>query len=219
MTRDEIIKKLKQDYDFMPPEWWECQWKRIPCNSPECMLCGKMLKQRFKHEMKGENPDSMESALQDVGDSFAEIKFMIEEMTKEKEVDLDAIDESEIKQPPDHWEHPLFKKTYEWVKKLHQFADRNAHGWHHTEAGQDLMWYANLIPAKTGRNLNNRWLIENDDPDYGIDYDYQHYILSSCISIVQSSFEEIISMHLPYKNELIELYNELIAFKDDVLSI
>ena len=201
------------------PDWWECQWRRNSCNRPKCKLCGRIMKQRFKHKFKGEDPDSMESVLQDVGDTFAEVKLMIQQTAKERGINLNDFESSDIEEPPEHETYPLFDKTYKWILKMHKCAKVKGEGWVDTEAGIDLMWYANLIPPKTGRNLDNRWYSERGEPDHQYDYDYQKYVLENCVRIVKKSFEDIISMHLPQKNELIPLYNEFLGFEKEVLNI
>jgi hypothetical protein len=218
MKKEDIKKFLKEKYDFICPDWWECQWIRNACGRAECPLCGRIMKQHFKHQFKGENPESEEAFFQDIKDSFEEAIFLLNENAEKEGINLNQINE-DIAMPPEPDEFPEHKKYRDWILGIHHFAEEKGLGWIETEAGHDLMWYSNLIPAKVYRNLCNRWYLEKGQTDENIDYYYTRYVLENCIRIIKESFETVISMRLPQKNELICLYNQFLNFEKEILSI
>lgn len=218
MKKEDIKSFLREKYDFISPDWWECQWRRNACEHPACPLCSRIIKQRFKHKFKGEDPYCEESLLQDVKDTFEETIQLLYENTQKHGIEINHFNE-EIEMPPEPDEFFEYKKTYDWIREMHKFIKEKSGVWIHTEAGQDLIWYANLIPAKIYRNLCNIWYIKKGQTDENIDYYYTKYVLENCIQISKESFETVISMHLPEKNELIRLYNQFLNFEKEILSI
>ena len=217
MNAVEIRKLLRRQFYFIAPDWWECQWRRNPCNRPECPLCGRMIKQRYKHQFKGEDPDSMESAVQDIGDSFAETMMMLQQAAKEQGIDLDAIPEDGTESPPD--EFPISNKATEWAARLNQFAKWAGDECTLTDEGQNLMWYANLIPAKAYRNLCSVWRFNKGQLDDRLDYTYTQYVIGECIKIVKGSLASLTSAPPPFGHGLNELYREFLDIEEDVMSI
>ena len=217
MNIDEIRKLLKEKYDFEAPDWWECQWRRLPCNRPECPLCGRLMKQRFKHQFKGEDPDSMEAGIEDIGDSLAETMMMLRQDAERFGIDLNAIPEGETESPPE--EFPISKKATGWLLRFHEFAKRTGGEWADTEAGQDLMWYANYIPPKAYRALCSVWRFDKGQIDEKIDYEYTKYVLEECVRIAKEAFAILISMPLDCGKEFSALYLRFLEVEEDVLSI
>ncbi len=219
MNKSELKERFLKKYDFRIPEWWDCQWRREPCSQPSCPFCGRLMKQRFKHQFKGEDPDSLESALQDVEDSFAETRMMIAEDADKLGIDLNNIPDEEYESPPGPLEFHLEKKYHEWLARLHHFAMRTPGEWLETEAGLDLMWYAPLISAKIYRSLCSRWRVRRGQSEDDLDYDYTKYVIENCVAILKTSFEALIGMHLHELNGLIDLYHQLLNLEKEIISI
>jgi len=218
MTKEEIYALLKQKYDFVAPDWWECQWRRIPCRRPECALCGRIMKQRFKHQFKGEDPDTMEAPLQDVGDAFAETKTMLTEKAEELGIELDPLPEEEYESPPEPDRFPIWQKVFVWSQNLQHLAIRQGMDWRETEAGQDLHWYSSMITAKLYRILCDRWRLEQGQKDDNLDYDYTKYVLENCVRIIKESFENLIVGPWPKTHELTDLHDQFLEMEQVLLS-
>jgi len=89
--------------------------------------------------------------------------------------------------------------------------------WIYTEEAAGLFWYANILVAKTYRQLCNRWHIKKND-DYGeFDYQYTKYILSECLKILKKSLEKLVKNSPPQKKELSSILLNLSKLEEKIL--
>jgi hypothetical protein len=208
---------------FEYPKWMECQWRRERCNKIECPLCYRLLKQEQKHRLRGEDPNDIKVALEDVKESFDETFALIQEGAEELGIDLNNIPEDPKLEERDQMEHPFYKKIHAWIMKIHGFM-RNIYEsespWINTEEWKDLSWYHTMLGAKVYRQLCNKWDMENVDRDPS-DYIYTKGVIEEIIKILKKSFQSVLSYNLTYseKSALQDLFDEFLNFETDLLSI
>jgi hypothetical protein len=211
-------KKQEQE-KFKMPKWMECIWRRASCGKDDCPICGRIKRNRQSHIERGEDPDDFKSTIEDVGQSFKEVLEMIKKDAESKGFDITNI--KDIQEPPEPQKFSLYNKVEEWNKSVRRFgntAEALGEFWIHTEEAADLFWYANILMAKTYRQLCNRWEIENGD-DYG-EFDYQHtsYILKECLEILKKSLEILVNNY-PQKQELNSIYSNLLKLEKQIIKI
>lgn len=174
------------------PAWQDCTWRRRTCGKASCQVCGRMMALRQKHVDRGENPDSMEAALEDIEESFKEAKELLAKSAKKHNIDFSDNDGLEMSDPPKFNSYPLCRELMEWrnsVFSVIKKAEEDNAFWLKTEAAKDLAWYANLLPVKMHRLLTAKWEIENNNEWAKLDYDYTKYAVGEIISIVSRVFE------------------------------
>lgn len=198
---------LKEEYDFDTPDWWECQWRRVACGLVSCPFCHRMLKDEQRHKFKSQDPDSIESALEDVGNHLAETMEMLRQMAEAEGVDLENLDENELPPQPDPEElmrDARYQQAWEWsqaVARMLQVAALNDEPWLKTEAAQDLDWYSTMLPVKIHRQLGSIWDAENGQGERDVDYHYTRYIIGEIIHITKDALkvleenDPILEMH------------------------
>ena len=228
IVQDEAAKRLEKEgmlmklpkRKFEMPKWMECTWRRVPCGRDDCPICGQIKKDRQKHIEKGENPDSMESAFEDVGRNLKEAISMIKRDVERFGIDITNIED--IKEPPEPESFPLYKEVKKWEKEVSKIGDEaelSGSWWIHTEAAADLFWYSRTLLAKTYRQLCNRWHIKNGD-DYGkFDHKYTRYVLKECLKILKNSLKELVSNNYPQKRELDSIYSNLLKLEKQIIKI
>lgn len=173
--------------DFKMPKWMECTWRRKACEKDECPICGRIKRDRQSHIARGEDPDSMEAALEDVSRSFAETAELLQKEVERMGIDLNNLEDAT--EPPEAETFPLYRQVKHWrdaiFKMLEGLNDQIAE----TEAAKDLAWYTNLTPVKAYRQLCNRWEIENEeDAELAApDYNYTRSVLRDCFRIIKYS--------------------------------
>ncbi|MFH1522443.1 MAG: hypothetical protein ABIE43_01330 [Patescibacteria group bacterium] len=193
---------------FRVPKWMECSWKRLPCGRNDCKICGRINKDRAGHIAKGEDPNTMEAALEDVGRDFKEMFKMLEKDVNRLGIDIDNLDTNDIETEPGPNEFPLYRKVMAWrsdIYKLAEDAYDRLEAWPELDAGKDLLWYANTISAKTYRLLCDRWYIDknrDNDEAKNADYDYTKEVLGQCFAIIKNSLEEILKREPEQKGKL-----------------
>ncbi|MDP3954271.1 MAG: hypothetical protein Q8Q06_02550 [bacterium] len=173
------------------PVWMECTWRRITCGKNACLFCGRINKNRELHIDRGEDPDSMEAALEDVSGNFKEVFKMIKADADSKGIDIENLkDVDNMKEPPEPEKFRLYKKIMAWHDSTFDVIEDAllaGQDWADGDHGLDLAWYANLLPAKTYRQLCNRWFLDNGE-DYGdFDFEYTAYVLKECMDAVKNS--------------------------------
>lgn len=191
----------------------------MPCGEDDCPICGQIKEDRQRHIENGEDPDSMESAMEDVGRNLEEALEMIKQDAESKGIDITNIDN--IQQPPKPEEFSLYCKVEEWnelVNKIKNKAEARGEFWIDTEAAADLFWYANTLSAKTYRQLCNGWHIEQGD-DYGeFDYKYTKYVLKECIKILKRALKNLAD-NWPREEEFSRLLAQLEKLESKILEI
>lgn len=205
---------------FNIPKWWECGWRRVACGKKSCVLCGRILGDRQKHIERGEDPDDMKSVLEDVGGSLSEALAMIKQDARRMGIDIANIDN--IKEPPRPDKFALYRRVAKWrgiVSEIIARAEESQSLWLFTEVAADLMWYKNIVAAKTYRQLCNRWHIDHGD-DYGeVDVVYTKYVLTECIRIMKKSLHELSLLASEQKAELMLAAGRLAKFESEILTI
>ncbi len=209
------------DFTFEYPLWEDCQWRRISCNKVDCPLCGRILKHDAKMRLRGKDPDSIESALECVSDSFSETRMMLEQ----DGFDFDSVEE------PENWKerealhnHPLNVRVRCWMKNVHDFikmSHMELADWINTESGKDICWYHTILPVKTDRQITNRWEMDNENDD-GCDYQYTRWVLEEVLNTLEKAISELLSSNsISYeeKSSFYQLLDELKSLEKDILSI
>lgn len=221
----ELMEKNGLEYignakDFKMPKWMECTWRRVPCGKDDCPICGRIKKDRQKHIERGEDPDDPKFAIEDVGQNLKEALQIIKEDAESKGFDITNI--KDIQEPPQPKEFPLYNKVEEWnksVRALENTAEASGEFWLHTEEAADLFWYANILMARTYRQLCNKWHIKNGD-DYGsFDYQYTAYVLKECLKILKESLKESVKNNRTRAKELNLIYSDLLKLEREILKI
>ncbi len=205
--------------DFKMPKWMECTWRRAPCGKDDCPICGRIKKDRQKHIEKGEDPDDPKFTIEDIGQNLKEALQIIKEDAESRGFDITNI--KDIQEPPQSKEFPLYNKVEEWnksVRALENTAEASAEFWLHTEEAADLFWYANILMARTYRQLCNKWHIKNGD-DYGeFDRQYTGCVLKECLEILKKSFKGLADSY-PQKQGLNSLYLTLLKLEKEIIKI
>lgn len=223
MISTKNIKKIRRPKiidGFKVPVWWECGWRRKNCKKRSCVLCGGIIADREKHIAKGEDPDSMKSVLEDVGQSLVETLVMIKVDAEKHGIDITNIED--IKEPPKPESHALYRNIAKWrngIIKLVDKADEADEIWISTEPAADLLWYISTLSAKTYRQLCNRWHIKNGDGYGEFDYKYTQYVLSEVLDILENSLAQLTKLNSQHQVVLMFALNQLIKFRKSILSI
>ncbi len=206
--------------DFKIPKWWECGWRRTACNKKECILCGKILRDRQRHIDKGDDPDDMKSVMEDVGNSLGEALQMIKKHAESMGIDITNIDDTE--NPPEPKKFPLYRKVDCWRKSIENIVNAAYEAnelWFDSVAAADLLWYRHTLAAKTYRQLCNKWHIDRGDEYGDVDYQYTKYVLSECLRILERSLAELSSLASEEKAELMLALGRLKDMKGEILKI
>ena len=221
----EIMEKNSLGYigntkDFKMPKWMECTWRRVPCGKDDCPICGRIKKDRQRHIERGEDPDDFENAIEDVGQSFKETLELIKKDAESKGFDITNI--QDIQEPPEPEKFPLYIKINQWNKKIMALEDAarlSEAFWIYTEAAADLFWYANILTAKTYRQLCNRWHIENGGEYGDFDYQYTGRVLEECLKILKKSLRELIKGNISQKREFDLILSQLLRLEKEIIRI
>jgi hypothetical protein len=220
VKKDEDLEIIETKGKFVMPKWMDCTWRRLPCNQDDCPICGRIKRDRERHLAQGENPDSMEAALEDVSNNFKEALSMIKKDAERLGIDITNIEN--IPEPPQSHEFPLYNKIEKWRHSIYHMAEQaedDLEAWPFLEAGEDLLWYANTILTKTYRQLCNRWHLEQGD-EYGKeDYDYTKYVLSECLDILKTALEDLANTYQEEKGKFNLALIMLSGFEKEILKI
>ncbi len=217
--KDRGFKEIKlKNGKFKMPKWMDCAWRRIPCNKDTCPLCGRINRDRQKHIEQGEDPDSIESAFEDIGKNFKETLELIKKDCETKGIELTNIDN--IQEPPEPEEFPLYNKVNRWRKSVLTLEETPEDSlWQYTEPATDLFWYANILAAKIYRQLTNKWEIEHGDEYGDVDYEYTTHVLRECLKILKKSLRELSSFNSSQKIGLMLIHDKLLDLEKEILEI
>lgn len=211
---------LKRIGNFKIPEWWDCGWKRVSCNKKSCLLCGRILRDRRKHIERGEDPDSMKSAMEDAGGSLSEALRMIKKDAERLGIDITNLEN--IKEPPEPEKFSLYRKVAKWrnfVSEIVKHAEESDNLWLGTEAAADLLWYKNTLAAKTYRQLCNLWHMDNGDEYGDIDFKYTKYVLIECLKILKRSLNALALLASDQKGELMMAAGQMAKLESAILTV
>ena len=213
-------KRLIKINKFDIPKFWDCGWRRVACGKKNCLLCGKILRDRQKHIDRGEDPDDIKSVFEDVGGSLSEALAMIKKDAESKGIDITNI--GGIKEPPRPGSFPLYRKVSKWRDRV-EFISKEAIAagsfWIETEAAADLLWYRNTLAAKTYWQLCNRWHMDNGDEYGDFDHEYTKYVLGECLLILKRSLRELAALMSEQKGELTLAAAYLYKLEKQILEI
>jgi hypothetical protein len=218
MTKE---NKIESDDDFEYPAWQECTWRRVPCNKPDCPMCGRIQRQRQKHIDQGEDPDDIEYVMADVKETFKETFELLKKNTKDLNIDFENLDEDCVSEPEPE-EYLIYNNLMEWRRKVYDLANQARSmkaWWVDTDPGKDLTWYANLLPSKVYRLLIDLWEIKNQDQDVKFDYDYTKYVIRECLKSIYQAFEQLAVFDTDKKQPFTNLQKQLKSLEKEILLI
>jgi hypothetical protein len=210
------------DNDSKPsiPTWMDCAWRRLPCEKEDCPLCSQIAKDRERHLAKGEDPDEISVALEDVGNYFKKTLKAIRKSAKENGLNL--LNMKKLKEPPEPQDFPMYHKVNNWRNGIHDIADDSddvSSTWLFSDAGEDLLWYSNALAAKTYRQLTNRWHLQSGS-DYGdFDYEYTQYVITECVQLLKKALGELIDMEIAQRGKFSIALMSLAGFENDIKKI
>lgn len=184
-----MIQRPTKVDDFEIPAWWDCVWQRVPCEEDSCRFCGRINAQRRKHIARGEDPDTMEAAMEDVKENLAEVRLMIMRDAERLNIDLPQAPEHDNADDVDAMAHPRSRRSLAWRKRVYALADEEeGEGfWRATEEAADLFWYANTFVVKTARDIDNIHTLEQGDEMARVDFEYTRYVLASVGAILDNA--------------------------------
>ena len=190
-----MAKAKKKKYSLLvktrPKEmkaWQDCQWLRVPCNQDSCLICGRIRRDQTRHIKKGEDPDTMEAAIEDMGNTFKETLELLHKDAKKMGIDLDNLEEVEEPKRPEPQEFPLYNEVRDWRKGIYEIVEASddvSSAWLYSEAGEDLLWYVNTLLAKIFRQLSTvREMTEEEEEYMELEYGYTGYVLAKVLDIL-----------------------------------
>ena len=204
------------------PAWQDCGWRRLSCGEESCPICGRVERQRQKCLARGLDPDSMEAAMECVGDTFAEVKELLQKDAKRMGIDLNNLEEVKEPEPPLPESYPLYQKMMAWRKEVFamlEAASQWGEQWLQSEESQDLSWYANLLPVKIYRALSDKWEMENSDTEAWVDYYYTKYVIGESIKILHQAFTVLRAQPSPQCLQLQFLPSALKRMEEEIRKI
>jgi hypothetical protein len=178
-----------------------------------------MNRDRERHLAQGEDPDSMETAIEDVGHSLKEALMIIKADALSKGIDISNIDD--IQEPPPPEAFSLYVKIFNWRKQVFELleSEGNDTTWTESEAGQDLLWYSQTLCSKIYRQLCNRWHLDNGN-DYGKeDMTYTGHVLKECLAILKESLAGLMKAYPKEQKKFNLLYLFLTAHEFTITSL
>ena len=179
--------KLKKE-EHCAPRWMDCSWKRIACGEDSCPVCGKIKKEKEKHIKNGEDPNDVSITLDDLSNIFKKILRDIKKEAKTKGVDISKIKSK--KDPPAPSEFSLYNEVKKWRDSMFFIIKRTVirrETLVYTEAFDDFIWYADILPIKTYRQLCNKWEIKNGKKNNDYDYVYTKHVLDECLKFLNEA--------------------------------
>ncbi len=198
------------------PKFNYCDYRCERCDeASECAVNKKIKLSRLKHVLAGKDPDSMETALEEMGEGLQEAMEMIAKAAEEQGIDLSSLeaDADQHAAPMDAAkDHPLFKKGIEFcalcgdylaVCKERLLVTPELEALFH-----DIEAVRFLIPAKTGRAL------AHTDDEYSIeDSRATVELILRCLSNCTQTLEKIVLLRPEsekYTYAFIEFINDFI---------
>jgi hypothetical protein len=186
--------KKKKEAKITLPKWMDCTWRRVPCGRENCPICSQIKAEEERQQKAGESADDFGAALEDASYNIHEALAVIRADAAGKGFDIANLEK--IKRPPAPHEFPLYLKLKPWRDDIFKLADEamdNLEAWPMLDAGQDLLWYANMALAKTYRQLANRWQIEHSGSYGEVDKEYTGYVLNECLRILKESLDGLLA--------------------------
>jgi len=191
------------------PEWWDCQWQRIPCNKKACFLCSKQ-------------------EVEEAWDVIADARAVLEEVSvgalpvSQKRT---AIGEcAECHAPLKDSNHPMSRSVGKWADELFEVFMAGVvedAWWLDTEAAAEVEWYAPVLLDKVGQQLEtNAWL--SSDPRNQVaeaDHGYTRYVFAECLLKLERSLRELALYDSGQKAEFALAIARLTRLKQRILKL
>lgn len=201
------------------PAWEDCAWKRVVCGKDDCPICGRIKRNRWRHIIKGNDPDDMKAIFEDVADALKEAVELIKTDCVRRGIDLDSIGEINEPELPEPKKFVLCRKINKWRDNIHKLAeDERLVFWVATEEAQDLLWYSNILAVKTYRQLCNKWeLKRNKYPR--IDYEYTQRVILESLKIIKRSLLSGNGLHKDLRIEFKKAGKTLETLEKELVAI
>lgn len=214
---------MRNEESFELPAWIDCSWRRIACGRNDCPICGRVERDRQKHEMRGEDPDDAQVMMEDLAESLRETIVTIHKMAAEMNIDLSNLDDVDPEpQPPEPKAFRLYRDVWAWreeVDRVTNEAELNGAFWPYTEDAEDLGWYKNTLCTKVYRQLCNRWQLERGNEDVWTDYEYSHRVLHECCELLERALKRISSPEDPLRHTAASLLEQFYLIEERILAI
>lgn len=201
---------------FTLPKWMDCTWRRVPCGQHSCPICGEIKKDGGKYSARAKNPDDIQIMIVDLSQNFRKLVQLIKKSAKRYGVEMVNIEYVQETPLPQHF--PLYYQAEKWKESVCDLVDkgqRTGEIWIMLEAADDLLWYANLLPAKCYHQLINRYRLARRDKYAEYEYEYTAYVLSEIFKILEFSISQI----QPHNINFLVVRAELEKIKKKVLTI
>lgn len=190
MPKISLVKKNRPEE---MPLWQDCQWRRKACGQDDCPICGRLNRNRKKHLDSGEDPDSIDSVIMDVSNSFKEMLSLLQNDIKKSGIKIDQI--NKIDEKPSPIDFPIYNKIMQWRQGIYDIAEasgEDSDAWLETEAGEDLLWYSNTLLVKIFRQFSTVWEMKNNSSEYlESEYYYTGFVLGEVVDILNKSLREL----------------------------
>ena len=186
-------KERSYDKKTGMPKWMDCTWKRVPCMEENCPVCSKL-------------KDLEEDNLFDRGEFLIDVSKVGDE-------------DDDVPKPN---EFPFYKEVKDWLEVVISIAEeskRMDNFWVFTEEAADLFWYMNVLSAKTYRQLCNRYLIENENDENKVDYNYTNYVLKETVKKIKKSLKIIADNNQSQRSELEDAFERISEMEERIFNI
>jgi len=214
-------KKLNtKTSNYKMPKWMDCSWKRIPCGRETCKICGPISERRAKHLRHGENPDSPETVMQDIGQVMSQTLQLAKKNAKKLGVEIGKTKKFPRGSEPEDF--PLVMQLNDWRDAVFSLVRQSyamERGWVDSEAVADLTWYANILCSKSFRQNLNRIDLNKNDCLAIPDYEYTQSVLKTCLRILKRATSLVYVFDREHKDCWETLQNELLGLEKQILSI
>lgn len=220
---DDKIESMVQE-KFTMPEWQDCTWRRNSCGKDSCRICGQIKKDRQERLARGEDPDSMEAALDYVKKSLEQTLQLVQRQASEMGIDLDQIEDIATDEPPEAEEFILWREVHNWVLEVHEIAQiawemENFQDPRYMESLKDLTWYARTLDVKIYRKLCNRWELERGEEYADADFDYTKYVLGTCTNILRDVLVTLDGVSVDPRPAFMLLFSQLADLKKKIVAL
>lgn len=208
---------------FEIPVWWECSWRRIRCNLQTCRFCRTMWASETKTsayigELVQDDELSGATGRQNPHDIIIE--------SDAEELSGEEWEEFRANEPPDADRFLLHRRIMFWLNPLVRYLyphELRGDAWAKSDAAQDLLWYATLLPSKVYRQLSTKWEVarsrdDEDEQEFGrIETGYTGYCVRECVRLIEQSLVLLSreDMHPPLQTVLAEFRR----FKPSIIAL
>lgn len=153
---------------YIPPYNY-CNYRCEKCpNLRECTLAAKETVREAELVTQGKDPKDQKVVFEEVKHIFEETTKLLYKIVAKEGISLDEDLEDYSPPPPETF--PLVELAYQFTKDIHSILEENipvaiADEISFREQITDLVWDANLIPAKLYRASTGKWEAEREEDD------------------------------------------------------